>query len=627
MNKGIRIIAAAGAALVTLLSPAALAVPAAWATSATVATTEEPAGDAATEAATAENSYRVDFYLQNVAGTGYTLGGSQIVAATVGEPATYDPDTNPGWRSEIAANPDGFEFKTAEAGQTVRADNRTVVKAYFDRRVFAVAASFSVASEKAGQPITYRYNAYTGADMYLRYGAPLAQATVINPRNNQPGLFSNYQWALEAGGIFDGAVVAGQVAYALPLTMPVPADGHTLYLYERVLRGGTDYTVGYRYNLVAETGLVVSTNVVEKTINVNPKYTDHGNGLDGSFHSAIENLQADGFIVDFERTGEHFTNLEPASTKNPYGYDAKTGNKYYVDIFYALPATRTITFHLGGGSFAGDQPAGLEALADGSTNQLTLTVGEPIGALPVAEAPGNTFLGWFTEPQGGEAVTPETPMPAEDIDVFAHWAAYPNLTLTTTGYSAMYDGAEHSVYAAASGIDETPVVNLEFWVTEDEQARFDPANPVWTRLGAAAPGEQVTVASATDVGTTTYRVVAVADGYNATSPWAVSLVISPRPVTVTIASASVVWPDDDADLAVTASPDSLLDGHEVTPAVVEAEVDTPDTPVAFGDDEGSVPVAVAIMAGTEDGTDNYAVTLVDGVLQATRPADPLTLTV
>jgi len=53
-----------------------------------------------------------------------------------------------------------------------------------------------------------------------------------------------------------------------------------------------------------------------------------------------------------------------------------------------------------------------------------VTYGEVVGDLPVLNAEGYTFIGWYTEPTGGEKVIETTPV-SEDTTYYAHWDTVP----------------------------------------------------------------------------------------------------------------------------------------------------------------------------------------------------------
>ncbi|MDR1776182.1 MAG: InlB B-repeat-containing protein [Actinomycetes bacterium] len=53
--------------------------------------------------------------------------------------------------------------------------------------------------------------------------------------------------------------------------------------------------------------------------------------------------------------------------------------------------------------------------------QRDVPTAEHFGALPKPTGGNGTFVGWYTEPEGGTSVSISTPMPANDLTVYAHW--------------------------------------------------------------------------------------------------------------------------------------------------------------------------------------------------------------
>lgn len=47
--------------------------------------------------------------------------------------------------------------------------------------------------------------------------------------------------------------------------------------------------------------------------------------------------------------------------------------------------------------------------------------GEVVGNLPVINAEGYIFLGWYTAPSGGDKVIETTPAPLGETTYYAHW--------------------------------------------------------------------------------------------------------------------------------------------------------------------------------------------------------------
>ena len=62
---------------------------------------------------------------------------------------------------------------------------------------------------------------------------------------------------------------------------------------------------------------------------------------------------------------------------------------------------------------------------NGGTNidSITADYGTPLGALNDSARDGYTFIGWFTEQEGGTQVTAESTIPGEDTIYYAHWKA------------------------------------------------------------------------------------------------------------------------------------------------------------------------------------------------------------
>ena len=60
---------------------------------------------------------------------------------------------------------------------------------------------------------------------------------------------------------------------------------------------------------------------------------------------------------------------------------------------------------------------------DGSVSpaEVSVAYGSAIGALPTPKWAGHAFAGWYTAPEGGVRVTPETLMVPYDVTLYAHW--------------------------------------------------------------------------------------------------------------------------------------------------------------------------------------------------------------
>ena len=78
--------------------------------------------------------------------------------------------------------------------------------------------------------------------------------------------------------------------------------------------------------------------------------------------------------------------------------------------------------------------------------QTELTVGEPYGPLPAAVWRGHVFGGWWTAPEGGERILPETPVTAAEAHtLYAHWQTAPSLTVFFDGNGGRVKSRESSL--------------------------------------------------------------------------------------------------------------------------------------------------------------------------------------
>ena len=134
---------------------------------------------------------------------------------------------------------------------------------------------------------------------------------------------------------------------------------------------------------------------------------------------------------------------------------------FKVDV--AMPPTRTVTFNVGGGS---------------SIETVDIRVGQPIGTLPTPTWQGYDFLGWFTEAEGGTAITPET-IVTDDLTIYAHWernvaadlvhrwSFNGNLTDSVGGQTATKVGnvtTDGNVYTTPGGSSGSAYIDLGNWI-------------------------------------------------------------------------------------------------------------------------------------------------------------------
>ena len=74
-----------------------------------------------------------------------------------------------------------------------------------------------------------------------------------------------------------------------------------------------------------------------------------------------------------------------------------------------FPSSFTLYFNANGGSC--------------NVSSVQTEEGEAYGTLPTPTRAGYSFEGWFTEPNGGSAVSSSTVMGASDMTLYAHWKA------------------------------------------------------------------------------------------------------------------------------------------------------------------------------------------------------------
>ena len=116
----------------------------------------------------------------------------------------------------------------------------------------------------------------------------------------------------------------------------------------------------------------------------------------------------------------------------------------------------TVTFNTNGG-------------VNPAENTMTVVYGEPYGELPVPERSGYTFLGWFTQQEGGTQVTADTEVSiAEDHTLYAHWRQrtdIPDTVFSFTKQTATYDKEVHpAVYSFNPGEGLTDLDQSSFTV-------------------------------------------------------------------------------------------------------------------------------------------------------------------
>lgn len=113
-------------------------------------------------------------------------------------------------------------------------------------------------------------------------------------------------------------------------------------------------------------------------------------------------------------------NDSDAPNKNLIIAKGSTGDKTFTASWTAN--TYTISFELTGGSLVSSE--------NNSTTK-TVTYGKPYGKLADVEKPGYTFVGWYTEENGGTKIDENTIVEiTQNTSLYAHWTANTNTPYT-----------------------------------------------------------------------------------------------------------------------------------------------------------------------------------------------------
>lgn len=113
-------------------------------------------------------------------------------------------------------------------------------------------------------------------------------------------------------------------------------------------------------------------------------------------------------------------NDSDAPNKNLTITKGSTGDKIFTASWKAN--TYTITFVFPGGSLVS---------SENNSKTKTVTYGEPYGKLADVEKPGYTFIGWYTEENGGTKIDENTIVEiTQNTSLYAHWTANTNTPYT-----------------------------------------------------------------------------------------------------------------------------------------------------------------------------------------------------
>ena len=157
------------------------------------------------------------------------------------------------------------------------------------------------------------------------------------------------------------------------------------------------------------------------------EYYDDGENSDYS--------ETDYSVEDTENTEENTTSIEQEDNL-PIGITPRNPNSFQ-------NTRRTITFNPNGGSV--------------SPTSINRNLGETLGTLPTPNRTGFTTAGWWTEPNGGNQVTSNTPVVANQT-CFARWNI--NITFNSNGGSSV--GTRNIISGAIGSLPTTTRANLNF---------------------------------------------------------------------------------------------------------------------------------------------------------------------
>ena len=124
---------------------------------------------------------------------------------------------------------------------------------------------------------------------------------------------------------------------------------------------------------------------------------------------SLNTFEREGYVFDgwskyYETSEKHFSDGEVVS------HLASTENAVFFLYARWRGNPHTLTYDANGGIVNG-----------GATDSIVRKTGERYGALPYPSKEGLNFVGWYTEPEGGEQVTMDTLMANADVTIYAQY--------------------------------------------------------------------------------------------------------------------------------------------------------------------------------------------------------------
>lgn len=221
--------------------------------------------------------------------------------------------------------------------------------------------------------------------------------TLVEPTRKN---FTFKGWKDEKGNIVTTVDATSKALAKENVTLTAQWESHTFRVYFAAVGGGELYI----FNLLKSDTITIEKENIE-------------------YYDAIEPLkQIEWHGYSLERTGYEIIGYK----WKYYGADDSTyvalalneklnvqGDVYIQPIYEAKKFT--LTFNM-------NEYACPEALVGATPAPMTVTFDQKVGLLPVPEARGYEFVGWFTEPDGGVEITAEYKYNKNgDLEVYAHW--------------------------------------------------------------------------------------------------------------------------------------------------------------------------------------------------------------
>lgn len=421
------------------------------------------------------NSYKVEYYHQNLNGYGYTLAQQNTFSAIAGQ--TVEAEIRPfeGFSHVIT-------FRSLESAE-VAADGTTTLRVYYSRNSYTVTyADGAEGSAFAAQTHAVKYGAQTPAfsGTPTRTGYTFAGWSPQVATTVQGNITYTAQWRANTytvtyqyyGDVPEGAPAApagGSYAYG---TLVTPAQSPSLEGYTF-----SGWSRTSPFNMPAE-NVVISGSWIPARNTYRVEYYLQNTNDDGYSLGAFTTLSATtGQVVDApNRTFEGFSHVNTANSVETATVAADGSTVLRV---YYNRNTYTVIYQ-----YTGNTPSGASALP---ADQV-VRYGQTVTVAPNASAPGYTFSGW--------SITGSFTMPNNDVIISGSFTAnelIPGGTVTP------------------NPVEPTPPTQPTPPTPSQPNTPTQPTGPTY-------PSNQPTTPTPTPVNTPTVSLTPVAPTYNPTTP-------------------------------------------------------------------------------------------------------------